>query len=422
MLVPVAIAALVSSVLPSISARAEEGASPPGLTLEDATARAVAFSPSLKAVDEELSAIRSRAAQTRVWPNPEFEAEFEEFGWDRPWIADVETTFALSQTIPLGDRLDKGAAAIEAESHVARADAAALDLAVRAGVRRAFVLALAAQERLQTATAELGIATRLHSLISQKAEAGQEAPAVLYQAEAGLDLVRLEVFAARTRVEASRAALASHWGGSGKEVHLVAGELVPSKNTGVSDDSPTEAQPEVRRWMAESDAHKARAAAAESEAIPDLTVGGGLRGIDGFEENALVLSIAVPIPVLNRNRDARDEELAMARRARYMAEAELAGMTAEAKRLRIHLNGILERCRLLADEVLPRLESAAGAVEAGVDAGKTGLWDLLLARRRLLETRVRLINLATEYQLALLDYDHLTGKLAGTGRDENETK
>lgn len=418
---PLCAASVICYLVAPLPARADDSGESKVLTLEAATARSVGFSPILKAAGEEVTALRARARQAGFWPNPEFGAEIEEFGWDRPWLAAVDTTFVIEQTIPLGDRLASSTRAEEAAGKVAEVEAAGTELAVRIKVRRDFVLALAARERLKTATAELDIATRLHTLVSQKAEAGEEAPAVLFRAEADLDLVRLEVSEAHTRLHMAHAALAGNWGGSAGEVGEVLGQLVPAlQTTSLPVGEASATAPQVRRWQAKGDEHEARAKAASSEAAPDITVGGGLRGIDGFAENAFVLTLSVPIPVFDRNHGARDEARARARRARFLADASLADSVAEVARLRIELTGALERCRLVVEGVLPRLEAAAAAVEAGVEAGKSDLWDLLLARRRLLVTRVRLVNLATEYQLALLEFDHLTGRMAGERRDDNE--
>jgi cobalt-zinc-cadmium efflux system outer membrane protein len=74
------------------------------VSLDDAFARALEYSPQLKAAAERIGVAEAQVRQARLIPNPELEWEGEETTGSRPLISESEHTLLLSQTLELGGK------------------------------------------------------------------------------------------------------------------------------------------------------------------------------------------------------------------------------------------------------------------------------------------------------------------------------
>lgn len=198
-------AALLVTVLGNRAAAAER-ATPAGMTLAEARARALAHSPGLAAAAAELEAARAELRQAGVWPNPELEGEVEGLdGW-LPRSANSETRVTLQRPLPLATR----GACVEAARLWRDEAAVRLELARRevvAEVERRFWVALAAAEALRLAEANLRAATEVAATVQALVEAGERSPLELSRAEAERALVASSVSAARRDLVTAQGAL-----------------------------------------------------------------------------------------------------------------------------------------------------------------------------------------------------------------------
>jgi outer membrane protein, heavy metal efflux system len=70
------------------------------LTLPGAVAQAVAHNPELRAARAQIEAATGRAAQSRLWPNPELELAAEDVPADGGGLAQSKNMIGLAQTVP----------------------------------------------------------------------------------------------------------------------------------------------------------------------------------------------------------------------------------------------------------------------------------------------------------------------------------
>lgn len=394
---------------------------PPGsaLTLREAVEKTRQANPRHKAARMKMKVAEARARQASFHPNPELHAEYEEFGWDRPWFDGVETTLAIEQALPLTDRIQAAVRAEEAMGAVAATEADAVLQEALYSVRISFVRALAARERRKVAVEAVKIAEASLNLVRQRVEAGDAAPAEVSRFEAELERAGMEVDEAAADMSVAIAKLAANWGGGPEEVGSIAGELSPSAGppklgsllAGLSE------TPYVQRWEAEAGGAAARLELEEARAVPDLTVGAGLRGIEGFSENAFVFSVSIPLPLMDGNEGAIDEAGAERRRAVFLArvvEAELGAQLAATHR---ELVGLWSRLNKLKERVAPATEVAFEAVRTGFENGKLKAVDLLAARRQMVEVQALLVDTQERYRIAAARLDYLVGRQS---KDKNE--
>ncbi|MBM4372546.1 MAG: TolC family protein, partial [Deltaproteobacteria bacterium] len=149
----------------------------------------------------------------------------------------------------------------------------------------------------------------------------------------------------------------------------------------------------------------------EANAFPDLSVGAGVIGNDAFRENGLVLSISVPLPVIDRNQGAIDEARALERMACHRADGARAEWLGDMAAAKTELLASWSRYRHLQDKVLPTVVAGYDVMKSGLLSGRMRASELLEARRRLVRIREDLIDAAERFNVAAARIDYLTGRV-----------
>ena len=415
------VAVLWGVAVPLSPGFAEEGEPAAALTLQQAVEKTRNANPRHEAARLKVEIAEAKARQASFRPNPEFHAEYEEFGWDRPWFDGAETTLAIEQALPLTDRLQAAVRAEQAMGVVAAREADVILEEAVYSVRVSFIRALAARERGQVAVQAVEIAKASLELVRHRVDAGDAAPAEVYWFEAELERAGMAVDEAAAEMSVALAELAANWGGNPDDVESISGELGASAGPPPLDSLVARLSdtPFVRRWEARAGGAAARKELEEARAVPDLTLGAGLRGIEGFSENAFVFSVSMPLPFMDGNQGAIDEAGAERRRAAFFARVVEAELVAKLAATHRELVGLWSRLERLKQRVAPATEVAFEAVRTGFENGKLKAADLLVARRQVVEVKALLVETEERYRIAAARLDYLVGRQSG---DDNEVE
>jgi cobalt-zinc-cadmium efflux system outer membrane protein len=143
--------------------------------------------------------------------------------------------------------------------------------------------------------------------------------------------------------------------------------------------------PRIARWANELDQRRAAVDLAKANAIPDVTVGVGVRNFQETNDNAAVAAVSIPLPLFNRNQG----EIAKARfgvlKARMDEEAAKAEVRAELEEAYQRMAAAYQEAASLRDTVLPAAKRSYEAFENSYTQGKAEYLDVLDAQRQLLE-------------------------------------
>jgi outer membrane protein, heavy metal efflux system len=168
--------------------------------------------------------------------------------------------------------------------------------------------------------------------------------------------------------------------------------------------------PDIARWVAEMAQRQAAVELEEAQRIPNVTANGGVRRLSETRDTALIMQLALPIPIFDRNQGAilaARYQLARAAEARRAAEVrvltDLAATYAE-------LSNAFIEATTLQNDVLPGAQSAFEAFSEGYRQGKFGFLDVLDAQRTLFEARGRYIEALTAYHRAVAEMERLIGE------------
>lgn len=401
---------------------AEEQAAAGVVNLSRAMALALDSNPALAESREMILARRNRISQAGKWENPELGLEVEEFGLSRSWVlGEGDVTLGVTQAIPLGSRLSSEVELEAAGVRVLEARRGLQVLELAAGVSRAFVRCQAARDRLALSLEARDLAQAQVLVVRSRVEAGDIPPADVFRSQADLSRADLNLARARTEVHQANSGLAALWRGRAGQVTGVEGALgVPEEQDllpGGSFSGPLEQLLEAMQARA-----RARTSLEKARRVPDLNAGLGLRGIQGFEETALVVSLSVPIPFFNNNEGLIEEAAGIERSLKYAELSRRNQWAAEVEEAWIRMSSARERFQKLEQELLPLARRSHDAVDAGFREGRLVTLDLMESSRRLIEVKEEVVNAAESYNLARIDLALLLGDLAGLeGRaaDEN---
>lgn len=355
-------------------------------------------SPRIAQARAQLEAAEARARQAGVGPNPEMGLVVENFGGTGPYRAfrSTETTLEVSQRFELGGKRSARRAVARAERDAAAVALLRAQADLARDIREAHAGLRAAAERKALAEDNVYRARELVRIAGLLVENGREPP---------LSKLRADAILADATAEASRA----HGDYRSAQRALIA-------LTGIDDDeitagdpadiAPTQVLPGIqtldeRFALAERDAAKARIDLARSDAVPDITAGGGLRRFGDSGDTAVVASLSIPIPVRNRNQGG----IAAARSDAVAAEASLAQIRIDAERNRrdaaTQLAAADERIAALSGTGIAQAEEAVRIAQIGYNAGKFPLVVLIDAQTALNSVKLALIEARLDRARAL---------------------
>ena len=403
----------------SLAGMPEQPSTPPAIsfqaaiTVEDALTRALERSPELASFSWEVRAREGHALQAGLLPNPEIEAEVEEFAGSGALsgFGGSETTLLVSQRIETAGKRPKRRRAAEIDIEVAGWEYEAARLSVFARVWKAFAGVLAAQDRIAVSEELVGVAEASLEAVRRLVSAGATPAVERTRASVEVATARVELAAARHRLETARAELAATWGGLAADFTRAEGDLgqvapVPPLDTVRG---WLERNPELAWWDREIARREAVVELEDAQRFPDVTVAAGLKYLAELNDTALVAGVSVPIPVFDRNQGARVAARSDLHRARHDRQAAQARLAAELEAAYQELAARHHEASELGKRILPTAQEAYEGVRRGYVQGLFRNVDVLDAQRRLFELRLRELEALRAHHGAKAEVERLTG-------------
>lgn len=406
-------AAVAPLAIVLLGALAPPGA--PALTLEDALARATEGSPALAACRHERAAREAEASQAGRRANPELAVDLENFAGSGAvaGLDEAETTISLSQLVELGGKRARRVAAANLARDVAVWDCEVRRLDVMTATATAFVEVVAAQHRTLLADTLVVVAEEVLASVQRRVEAGGVSPVEERRARVSLELARVERERTARALTVARATLAAAWGDASPSFDRVEGDLegiafldVPELDGLLA---RVDASPELARWATELGRREAERAAARADGTPDLAIGGGVRRFHGPGETALTVGVSLPLPFLDRNRDAAhaaDRRVDAAREERRDASVRL---RRDLGALHAALVDAHDEAAALRKLILPEADAALAESREAYRRGRLRLTDVLDAQRSAFELRGRYVDALAAANALSAEVERLLG-------------
>lgn len=378
------------------------------LTLAETIAMALEHAPRLEAARLGVAAAQAERAAAAAWPNPELEAGIENVGGSGPYgsFGQAELTAGIAQELPVSGKIGARTALAAAGLGQAALDAEAARLDLIRDVTAAYMTVAAAEETVRLAAEQKAIAADVLRTVGALVRAA-EVPAVqlsrfeVERASAALAFDKAE----RERADARRA-LATLTGAAGFETGVDTDAFYAITKPARLTNEAT-ATLDSRRLDAAQQQAEARVALEQAKAYPDPRIRLGARQFEASGDHAFLLSLALPIPVLDTNSSniekARQEAHRTARDNQQRSlDLGAARFSAEARQLRAFVEA-----DTLRSIVIPAAAKANQLVRDGYAAGQLSHLDVLDAQRSLFLARQQHIDAVHAYHTAKAAADRL---------------
>lgn len=383
------------------------------VTLQKAIDLAIGHNPELNASRWETRAMEGRVLQAGLLPNPEIEAETENFAGSGVFkgFDSAETKVELSQLIELGGKRGKRSTHAVLGRDLAQWDYEVTRADVVARTRRAFMNVLFAQERLTLMRKLLYLADEVLQTTSERVKAGKISPVEAIKAEVDRSTSRIDVKNAQYDLKVARRKLSGSWGGTTPTFGEASGRLgqllpIPSleKLEGM-----VSRNPDVARWAVAIEQHRAGVDLEEARGVPDLTVSFGAKHHNAVDDTAFLMKVSIPIPVFDHNQGATLEARERLSKSKEESRAVWLRVVNNLAETYQRLSSAHMEATDLAQHVLPGAEEAFKASEEGFRHGKFDYLNLLDAQRTLVSVNLRHVNALFAYQQARTQVERLIG-------------
>jgi len=377
-------------------------------------AAALMGNPDLRAYSWEIRAAEARVLQAGMLPNPELEAEAEEFGGqgELTGFDGSATSLCLSQLIELGGKRSRRKQVASLERRLAGWDYEASRLDVLTETAKRFLVVLKAQQHLKLEKQSAAIAQKVNASVEARVAAGKVSPLEKVKAAVEIASSRIKLERSRRQLEVSRRRLAAQWGSISPGFVAVKGLFrrvanLPGlpKLLNLAEDNP-----DMARWSTEVQVRQAALKLQQANRVPDVELSAGVSRFEESGDHAFAAGFSIPLPLFDRNqgglREARMNLRKVIEEKRAARVAIVTGITATYEELLSYAATI----NLLENNLLPAARKAFDAAGEGYAQGKFNYLEVLDAQRTLVEARSQHLEVMADYHRAILDMERFIGR------------
>ncbi len=384
----------------------------PPLRLPDLLADARERNPELRAAMAQARASASSVSPAGALDDPMFMVQY----WNGPVdFSVVPIMFQLSQTFPLGGKLQAKSDAAAAEAKVAQAEAASRLRDVERDVTRAYVDLFGAERTLVIHDEMLGVLRSLSSVAASRIAAGKsevvdrlKADTEVLKEEGVHESLLAEQMVARVKLAALLDRTPSELSGSTEE--LATPRALPPDDVLLA--RATKDRPEFEVAASTVQAAEARAKLAGASGVPDVTP--LVAYMHTFNQappnNFLFLGLQMNLPIWRGN---KVEPAVAAARARLEAGRALA----DALRVRVQAEVVASAAQLrteqrlveIQERLVPLAKQALSSAISGYAAGRVGLLTVLDSEREALMQQLELVRHVALREQRLAELERAVG-------------
>lgn len=345
------------------------------ISLRQAINKALDEDPRLKATRSELIAKQAETYQAGRSPNPELGVDVENFlgSGEFNGFENSELTFSLSQKFELGGkkqaRINKGIAKEEVAS--AATQSARQAVIFKTGVD--FVKVLGAQREVSLLRAQKSEFINLLRPLKRRVEAGGSPEVDMVRGEIAAEESFVALESAEIKLQAARRQLASNWLGAWQpdmraigRVSLQRREAIPLTTI----ISQLKYHPRIRQWDLIKLARISELELQQSQAVPDLTLGLGIRWSEETDDMAFVAQGSIPLPIYDRNRGNIDAAAERIHKSGLERAQEMQRLKRQVAGIYSNLHQSCHRARRYASSIVPKAKNSVATITEGYFAGR----------------------------------------------------
>jgi cobalt-zinc-cadmium efflux system outer membrane protein len=391
------------------------------ITLGTALQRALAASPRLTAAERDIGIATGQRIQAGALLNPELSYEQDNSFGSGVYrgTKSAETTLQISQLFELFGKRDARIAAGQAGLEAAAIERKAVRLQILSETAIAFLSVLGLQRRIQILDDQVTAIDRISPLLQRRVDAGAASPAETGRAEVASALVKVDRERTKAALASARRELAVLMGDTSAKFAAVSGRFdttgrPPSFQAVIA---AIDANPQLVRWNAVHAQRNAELLLVRLKPYPDVRLSAGWRHFNETGDDAVRLSVTVPIPVFDQNQGnilSAQESLAKTRAER---EANRKTLLIIAGRAYDTVQGSLRELSVLRDLAIPKGRAASDAISEGYGQGRFTLLEVLDAQASLAQAQLREQEALQNFHVAVATIEGLVGNPFALARE-----
>lgn len=383
------------------------------LTLRAALQRALVSSPRLTAAERDVGIATGQHIQAGALPNPELSYEQDNSFGSGVYrgTRSAETTLQISQLFELFGKREARISAGLAGVDVATIQRKATRLEILSETAIAFVNVVGLQRRIHILDQQVVAIDKITPLLQRRVEAGASSVAETGRADVASSLVKADRERAKAALASARRELAVLMGDTAPKFSAVSGQLDVTGRppTFQSVVAAIDANPQLVRWTALYAQRNAELLLARLKPYPDVRLSAGWRHFNDTRDDAVRLTLSVPIPLFDQNQGnilSAQENLAKVRAER---EANRNTLIVVAGRAYDSLQGSLRELAVLRETAIPKARQASDAISDGYGQGRFSLLEVLDAQSSLTQARLREQEALQNFHIAVATIEGLVG-------------
>ncbi|MBA3395051.1 MAG: TolC family protein [Deltaproteobacteria bacterium] len=382
---------------------------------------ALAMNRRLQAQYDELGIAASVVADATVLAPTELDVEYKRALNGDGTELEIEATQDILDLIQIPQR--RGIANAQLAAARSRAVAATVSLVAR--VEAVYVDVVAAHQELELRQTSFDAASAAAVLTERMAEAGNVPELTLARERDQREQARIDLGRAQVDVEVRREMLNELLGVSGKQTRWTVAARLPdlpatSPALDTLERDAVAASLDLQALRADEEAAASRVGVARLRSwVPELGIGIAASRSDGEWEVGPAISVGLPI--FNQQQGPRARAHAELGRARNEASATATELRARARATRQRVLEAYAEARHLRDVVLPLRQRIVDETLKQYNAMNASTFELLVARRDLVDAGRQYIDASRRYWRADTDARALARGASAIGADEMRT-
>jgi cobalt-zinc-cadmium efflux system outer membrane protein len=381
--------------------------------MEEAVDRALASNPSLGAGQAAVAAVEQQAQLDALGPPLTVGAEVENFAGsgDLSGFDEAEVTLTVGKVFERGGKRDARQALGATRVAVLGNEMERRRLDLIRQVKHRFIDVAAQQALLQLAEQESALARETREAVAYRVKRGASPEADLSLADLAVARAELDAEDLEHELESARVALSVLWRERLPDYAEVAESLVNIPGLPAFDELARSLGegPDQNQFAVEAARLEAERRLAEAARTPDLQGTLGVRRLEAFDDQALVLSFALPVGLGQRS------DLAIARGRAESTELAARREATELERYRTlfatyqELRHARHELDVLRDKMIPSGERALALSRRGYDEARYSFLQVSAARSVLQSLYKDRVAAAARYHRLLADLERATG-------------
>lgn len=345
----------------------------------------------LKARNVRVQGLEGLIQQAKLFPNPQLTVESENFGGSRSGFQETENTLLVSQKLELGNKRHIRTVLAKSKLELHNAISKLKKANLIRDLKIAYSHVVMSESLFKLSKEHERFASRMLVTAKEKISHGGVLFIDKTKAELSLHLASIDSKKARSRLEQSKQALASYWNGAAVDVGVL--EPLPD-NSSVKFEIPhkLETTLALRAHMAKAEVSHHGLKREQAHAMPDLNIAGGYRRFEETNDDALVASVSVSIPIFDTNQG----QILQARREVEANELEYKRSKVSLETRLTNINKareVLQEERLtIVNYLLPGSNQVLNEIREAYKLGRVTYLELAAAQQEYFRARERLIN------------------------------